>query len=57
MDETGVEKKEWFDSFKAIIIQHEIDHLHGILFTQRAVEQNKILYKETDGELSPIQLI
>ena len=57
MDETGVEKKEWFDGFKAIIIQHEIDHLHGILFTQRAVEQNKILYKETDGELSPIQLI
>ncbi len=56
INENGEEKTEWFDGFKAVIIQHEIDHLHGILFTQRAVEQNKTLYKEIDGELTPIDL-
>lgn len=47
----GEKKTEWFKGFKAVIIQHEIDHLNGILFTQRALEQNAPLYEETDGEL------
>jgi peptide deformylase len=54
-DIEGTQKKEWFDGFDAVIIQHEVDHLHGILFTQRSLEQGKILYKEIDGELHPIQ--
>ncbi len=37
------EKK--FTGFRAIIIQHEVDHLDGILFTQRAIEQKEPLYK------------
>lgn len=53
---TGEKKTEWFSGFKATIIQHEVDHLQGILFTQRALEQKQELYKETDeGELEEIE--
>lgn len=34
-----------FSGFLAIIIQHEYDHLNGILFVQRVLEQNGKLYK------------
>ena len=47
----GVKKTEWFSGFKAVIIEHEMDHLQGILFTQRAIEQKHQLYEEQDGEL------
>jgi peptide deformylase len=50
-DEVGVIHEEEFKGFKAIIIQHEIDHLHGILYTQRVLEQQKRMYKsEPDGK-------
>lgn len=54
-DLTGEKKTEWFTKFKAIIIQHEVDHLHGILFTQRSVEQNLPLYEEKNDELHKIE--
>ena len=54
-DLTGEKKTEWFTGFKAIIIQHEVDHLHGILFTQRSVEQNLPLYEEKNDELHKIE--
>ncbi len=41
---TGERKKEKFIGYKAHIIQHEVDHLNGILFTYRALEQDKQLY-------------
>lgn len=44
-----VEKK--FTGFEAIVIQHEVDHLNGILFTQRILDQHGKLYKEVNGEL------
>lgn len=47
----GEWKIEWFSGFKAVIIQHEIDHLHGILFTQRVIEQQGVLYEEKNGKL------
>src|SRR3990167_342010 len=53
----GTEKEEWFSGFDATIIQHEVDHLKGILFTKRALEQNKPIFKETDGELNKIDFI
>jgi peptide deformylase len=52
---SGQKKTEWFSGFKAVIIQHEIDHLNGILFTQRAVEQKGTLYQEKDEELEKIK--
>ena len=55
-DSTGKKYLKWFSGFEATVIQHEIDHLNGIAFTQRAVEQKGQLYKEEDGELNKIEL-
>lgn len=46
---------KWFTGFEAIIIQHEIDHLNGIVFTQRAVEQKGQLFREENEELVKIE--
>lgn len=54
-DLTGERHTEWFSGFKAVIIQHEMDHLSGILFTQRVLEQKGSLYQEKDGELEKIE--
>lgn len=43
-DLTGIKKYEEFRGFPAHIIQHEIDHLNGILFVDRLIEQKKSLY-------------
>jgi len=50
-----------FTGFGAIIVQHETDHLDGILFTHRVMEQGKELYqidKDEKGEasLTPLEL-
>jgi len=50
----GQTQSKWFSDFKAMIIQHEVDHLRGILFTQKALEQNVSLYEEKEGELKPV---
>ncbi len=50
-DMTGTLRQEWFSGFEAVIVQHEVDHLNGVLFTQRALEQNCGLFEEKDGEL------
>jgi len=50
----GTKKTEWFSGFKATIIQHEIDHLKGILFTQRALEQQSTLFEEKEGKLEKL---
>jgi len=55
-DLTGKKYLKWFFGFEAMIIQHEMDHLNGIVFTQRAVEQKNQLYKEEGGELKEIQI-
>ncbi len=52
----GKEKKEELEGYVAIVFQHELDHLNGILFTSRATEQNNQIYQEEDGELVKIKL-
>lgn len=47
MDEHGEKQGLGFTGFLATIIQHEVDHLNGILFTQRVLEQKEKLYKVT----------
>lgn len=47
---------ETFEGFEATIVQHEMDHLNGILFTQRAVEQNQDLFEEKKGKLKKIDV-
>ena len=44
-DTEGKEHTDNFTTFVAAVIQHEIDHLDGILFTQRVMEQNEQLYR------------
>lgn len=46
-DERGNKKEEKFSGFMATIIQHETDHVNGILFTHRILEQKQKLYQAT----------
>ena len=53
LDETGKQHHKKFTGFIATIIQHEVDHLNGILFPKRVLEQKGILYeskKNSKGE-------
>src|SRR5258708_7890839 len=47
MDETGATQTETVTGFLATIMQHEFDHLNGILFPKRVLEQKGTLYKST----------
>ena len=49
-DENGIPHKKKFTGFMATIIQHEIDHLDGILFPKRVLEQKGTLYKSEKDE-------
>ncbi len=44
-DETGKNHTKTFKGFLATIIQHEVDHLNGILFPKHVLEQGHKLYK------------
>jgi len=53
LDEKGITHQKTISGFLAIIIQHEYDHLHGILFPKRVLEQKGKLYKskkDKDGK-------
>lgn len=50
-DLDGVKHSKDFEGFEAIIVAHEVDHLNGILFTQRCLEQGVTLYEEDGDEL------
>lgn len=50
LDENGKSHTKKFKGFMAILIQHEIDHLNGILFTKRVLEQKGALYKSERNE-------
>jgi len=46
MDEKGKTRKEEFKDLEAQIVLHEVDHLNGILFVDRILEDKKPLYKQ-----------
>lgn len=50
VDEKNNIKQESFSGFPAIIVQHEIDHLDGILFSKRVLEQKGELFKAGKDE-------
>lgn len=50
LDEKGENHRQIFKGFIATIIQHEIDHLNGVLFTKRVLEQHGQLYKSYKNE-------
>lgn len=49
-NEEGIENIEEVTGFAAQIVQHEVDHLNGVLFVDRILEQKKKLYKLVDEE-------
>ncbi len=49
-DEKGRSHEEKFSGFLATIIQHETDHVSGILFVQRVLEQKGKLYQTSRDE-------
>lgn len=52
-DEKGNMLQQKFTGFPAIIVQHEVDHLNGILFTAHVMAQKEKLFKShknKDGE-------
>lgn len=50
LDQNNKTHKQQFKGFIATIIQHEIDHLEGILFPKRVLEQKGKLYKSRKNE-------
>ncbi len=57
LDEKGSEQIEEFSGFNAQIIQHEMDHLNGILFIDKILEQKSPLYKFDGDEWEEVELI
>jgi peptide deformylase len=49
--------EEDFEGFMATIIQHETDHLNGILFTHRVLEQQEKLYRIEEDEEGKEKLV
>ena len=45
IDEKGSVKEELIEGFTAVIFQHEVDHLYGILFPDRIEESGKVEYE------------
>lgn len=50
------ERHRKFEDIEASYVQHENDHLDGILFTDRILEQGGEILKETPSGLSPIEM-
>jgi peptide deformylase len=51
LDEQGKPHEQAFSGFMATIIQHETDHLNGVLFPKRVLEQKGILYKSSKNKI------
>lgn len=49
-DDKGKKRRKKFEGFMATIVQHEMDHLNGILFPKRVLEQKGKLYKSSKDE-------
>ena len=49
-DTEGKQKTRSVTGFLATILQHEFDHINGILFTTRVLEQKENLYHSTKDE-------
>jgi len=51
-----VKKEEELEGFLAIVFQHELDHLNGVLFVDHIKEDQGKLYKEIDNKLKKIKV-
>ena len=55
-DENGKKFSRGFSGLLAQIVQHENDHLDGILFTDRILEQGGEILQQTEEGLTPIRM-
>lgn len=51
----GEEKNEIFTDYKAIVFQHELDHLNGVLFVDHVREVVGKLFKDVEGKMVEIE--
>lgn len=56
-DEQGIAHQEIFEGFYAHIMQHEVDHLNGIVFVDHILEQGAKLYKLEGDEWYDVDLL
>jgi peptide deformylase len=56
LNENGEEIVETFRGFDAQIILHEIDHLEGVLFVDRLLQNKKPLYKVDGNSWEEVEL-
>lgn len=56
LTEKGEKRTEVFKDFPALIVQHEIDHLDGIIFVDRLLEKKKPLYELKGDEWHEVEL-
>lgn len=49
LTEQGEEREETIEGFTAVIFQHETDHLYGVLFTDRLIEQAVKTYRPVNN--------
>lgn len=54
---TGTIHEREFSGFKSTIVQHETDHVNGILFTQRVLEQKEKLYTIEENKKGEEKLV
>lgn len=57
LNEEGKKVNETFQGLDAQIVQHEIDHLEGVMFIDRLLEQKRPLYEYIDGEWEEVELV
>lgn len=50
-----ITKKRKFENMESSYVQHENDHLNGILFTDHILKQGGIILKETASGLVPLE--
>lgn len=56
LNEKGEEVIEEFTGFNAQVILHEVDHLDGVLFVDRLLQDKKPLYKIEDNEWEEVEI-
>ena len=52
-----ITKKRKFEDVESSYVQHENDHINGILFTDHILKQGGVILKETSKGLTPIDQI
>lgn len=57
LNEKGEKVKKEFTGFPAQIVQHEIDHLNGVLFVDKLLKEKKPLYRQLEnGEWEKVDI-